>query len=569
MRMKIKTKLILSSTILATVTAVIVIIAFITSNMTEKRFSKIIEEDQKVIYNLTQLETLLTGVSNDERGYLLTGDSTFADSLKSKQESVVKLMAETKGLMTAEEDQKVFNEIEAGYVVYSEAIAEVLNKLGYDTGFYKAVPFRVYEAAFNKEREVRKSFSELIAKFTVHKNETLAKQADQIAASSRFQNLIIMLIGAAAVVYFAIQGYLLTRSIRPLNQMSSQLLKIAEGGGDLVTRLHITTKDEIRDVANAYNKLVDGFRELVVQVQDTAGKVGIAASTLHSTTEEIRQASHQTSGIMEELAAGVENQLQDTEETTATVTDMAEGMKHIALAAQDVSGLAAAANKLAAEGEQALVHTLTQMEGIRTSVDQSAQSVRALGEKASNIGAMGQIIIEIAEQTSLLALNASIEAARAGEHGRGFAVVAAEVRNLADQASNSSVEIRQFVHELQQDIVNLAGVMEQGTREVTEGMNVAQGAERAFKEIEQSVGELNGQIQSVTAATEQMNSGAGELVHAIRRIQEVTETTAGGTQSVSAATEEQLASMEEITNSVEDLNVMSGKLRQLMSGFRV
>lgn len=244
-------------------------------------------------------------------------------------------------------------------------------------------------------------------------------------------------------------------------------------------------------------------------------------------------------------------------------------MKHIALAAQDVSGLAATANKLAADGEQALVHTLTQMEGIRTSVDQSAQSVRALGEKASNIGAMGQIIIEIAEQTSLLALNASIEAARAGEHGRGFAVVAAEVRNLADQASNSSVEIRQFVHELQQDIVNLAGVMEQGTREVTEGMNVAQGAERAFKEIEQSVGELNGQIQSVTAATEQMNSGAGQLVHAIRRIQEVTESTAGGTQSVSAATEEQLASMEEITNSVEDLNVMSGKLRQLMSGFKV
>ena len=153
---------------------------------------------------------------------------------------------------------------------------------------------------------------------------------------------------------------------------------------------------------------------------------------------------------MEELAAGVENQLQDTEETTATVTDMAEGMKHIAHAAQDVFGLAATTNQLAAEGEQALIHTLAQMEGIRTSVDQSAQSVRALGEKASSIGAMGQIIIEIAEQTSLLALNASIEAARARglrHEGQGF--------------------------ELQQDIVDLAGVMEQGTREVTEGMNVS------------------------------------------------------------------------------------------------
>lgn len=569
MRMKIKTKLILSSTILATVTAVIVIIAFITSNMTEKRFSKIIEEDQKVIYNLTQLETLLTGISNDERGYLLTGDSTFVDSLKSRQESVSKVMKETKVLMTTEEDVKVFNQIETGYVIYTEAVTQVLNKLGYDTGFYKAVPFRVYEAAFNQEREIRKSFSTLIAEFTINKNEALAKQADEIASNSELQNMMIMLIGMAAVVYFAIQGYLLTRSIRPLNQMSDQLLRIADGGGDLVTRLNITTKDEIRAVADAYNKLVEGFRALVVQVQDTAGQVGTAASTLHSTTEEIRQASQQTSGIMEELAAGVENQLQDTEETTATVTDMAEGMKHITLAAKDVSGLAATANKLASEGEQAIIHTLNQMEGIRTSVDQSAQSVRALGEKASNIGAMGQIIIEIAEQTSLLALNASIEAARAGEHGRGFAVVAAEVRKLADQASNSSVEIRQFVHELQQDIYDLAGVMEQGTREVTEGMSVAQGAERAFKDIEQSVVELNEQIQGVTVATEQMNSGADDLVHAIRRIQEVTETTAGGTQSVSAATEEQLASMEEITNSVEDLNVMSGKLRQLMSGFKV
>ncbi|MEJ9216995.1 methyl-accepting chemotaxis protein [Paenibacillus glucanolyticus] len=567
--MKIKTKLILSSTILATVTAVIVIIAFITSNMTEKRFSKIIEEDQKVIYNLTQLETLLIGISNDERGYLLTGDSTFVDSLKSRQESVSKLMKETKVLMTTEEDVKVFNQIETGYVIYTEAVTQVLNKLGYDTGFYKAVPFRVYEAAFNQEREIRNSFSTLIAEFTINKNEALAKQADEIASNSELQNMMIMLIGVAAVVYFAIQGYLLTRSIRPLNQMSDQLLRIADGGGDLVTRLNITTKDEIRAVADAYNKLVEGFRALVVQVQDTAGQVGTAASTLHSTTEEIRQASQQTSGIMEELAAGVENQLQDTEETTATVTDMAEGMKHITLAAKDVSGLAATANKLASEGEQAIIHTLNQMEGIRTSVDQSAQSVRALGEKASNIGAMGQIIIEIAEQTSLLALNASIEAARAGEHGRGFAVVAAEVRKLADQASNSSVEIRQFVHELQQDIYDLAGVMEQGTREVTEGMSVAQGAERAFKDIEQSVVELNEQIQGVTVATEQMNSGADDLVHAIRRIQEVTETTAGGTQSVSAATEEQLASMEEITNSVEDLNVMSGKLRQLMSGFKV
>lgn len=166
-------------------------------------------------------------------------------------------------------------------------------------------------------------------------------------------------------------------------------------------------------------------------------------------------------------------------------------------------------------------------------------------------------------------MNASIEAARAGEHGRGFAVVASEVRKLAEQASNSSIEIKQFVQELQQDIYELANVMENGTHKVTEGMSVAQGAERAFKDIEQSIVQLNEQIYGVTAATDEMNYGVEELVQAIRRIQEVTETTAGGTQSVSAATEEQLASMEEISMSVEELNEMSGRLRQLMSGFKV
>ncbi len=568
-RMKIKTKLILSSTILAAVTAVIIVIAFISTNSTERKFSQIIDVDQKIIYNLTQLEYLLTGISNDERGYLLTGDDEYVNSLKSKQQSIAALMEETKGLMTSAEDKKVIEGIEAGFADYTGAVTEVLNKLGYDSGFYKAVPFRIYEEAFNRERELRKSFETLVTDFTASKNAALVKQANRIAEASRFQNNVILLIGLAAIAYFAVQGYLLTRSIQPLNRMKDQLLKIAEGGGDLVTRLHITTKDEIRDVADAYNKLVQGFRDMVVKIQDTAGQVGASASLLHTTTEEIRQATHQTSSIMEQVAAGVESQLQDTEETTTTVTDMAEGMKHIAMTAQEVSGLASTANRLAADGEQAIVQTLNQMKGIRTSVDQSAQSVRHLGERASSIGVMGQVIIEIAEQTSLLAMNASIEAARAGEHGRGFAVVAAEVRKLADQASNSSIEIRQFVQQLQQDIYELANVMERSTREVSEGMDVAQGAERAFKDIERAIEELNGQMYGVTVATEEMNAGAEELVHTIRRIQDVTETTAAGTQSVSAATEEQLASMEEIAGSVEDLSSMSKQLTELMSGFKV
>ncbi|MUG66265.1 HAMP domain-containing protein [Paenibacillus campinasensis] len=567
--MKIRTKMVISSSLLTLATAVIVFIAFVSSYSTEQNFNEIIDVDEQIIYNLTQIEKNLEGIANNERGFLLTGDFAYTEDLNVKRSEINSLLTSTRELMSEESDLEMLSEIESGFEEYEQAVMTVLNKLGYDTGFYKAVPFRVYEESYKQEQSIRSAFASLIANFTEEKNQELNQRINQTMSSSSWNRSAMLLFGVIAVGYYIVQAYLLIRSIRPLNTMKDQLLKIAEGGGDLVTRLNITTKDEIRDIADAYNKLVEGFRNIVMQVQQTAEKVGESAAQLKSSTVEIRQASQQTAGIMEELAAGVENQLADTEQTTTTATDMSEGMKYIAETAKDVSSLASRTNQLASDGEQAILQTLNQMDDIRSSVDESAQSVRSLGEKATNISSIGQIIIEIAEQTSLLAMNASIEAARAGEHGRGFAVVASEVRKLAEQASNSSIEIKQFVQELQQDIYELANVMENGTHKVTEGMSVAQGAERAFKDIEQSIVQLNEQIYGVTAATDEMNYGVEELVQAIRRIQEVTETTAGGTQSVSAATEEQLASMEEISMSVEELNEMSGRLRQLMSGFKV
>ncbi|UNK16783.1 methyl-accepting chemotaxis protein [Paenibacillus sp. N3/727] len=566
--MKIRTKLIISSTVVTTVIACMIISAFISSKATERKFTSIIELDQQIVYNLNEMQLYFAGIANDERGFLLSGDQLFIDDLRKKQDSFVQLLEETKKMASSEPAElKRFHQISMGYSIYNDAVEEVLIKAG--LGQKKLNPFIDYKEAFGLEREIRKSFEPMIKEFTEEKDKEMAERQDAISKQANIQNGIVLVVGIAVVVYNALQSFFLVRSISPLSRMREQLLKIAEGGGDLITKVSIQTKDEIGEVAGAYNKLNEGFREIVLQVQDAASQVAESTVMLKSSSEEIRQATQHTSGIMEELAAGVENQLQDTEATSAVVYEMADGMKQIAVTAQVTAELSSKTNQLAGEGEQAIIHTMQQMENIRSSVSQSTEAVKALGQKAASIGAMGDMIKDVATQTSLLSLNASIEAARAGEHGRGFAVVASEVKKLAEQSSASSEEISQFVQQIQRDIMDLTLVMENGLQSVMEGMNVAKGAEEAFQNIEQSIGELNDQIAGVSAATEQMNYGADGIVKSVRRISEITVTTAGGTQSVSAATEEQLASMEEITNSIQTLNELSNHLQQLMSGFKV
>ncbi|MGM1045366.1 MAG: methyl-accepting chemotaxis protein [Bacillota bacterium] len=566
--MKIRTKLIISSTVVTTVITCMIISAFISSKATERKFTSIIELDQQIVYNLNEMQLYFAGIANDERGFLLSGDQLFIDDLRKKQDSFVQLLEETKKMSASEPAElKRFHQISMGYSIYNDAVEEVLIKAG--LGQKKLNPFSNYKEAFGLEREIRKSFEPVIKEFTEEKDKEMAERQDAISKQANIQNGIILVVGIAVVVYNALQSFFLVRSISPLSRMREQLLKIAEGGGDLITQVSIQTKDEIGEVAGAYNKLNEGFREIVLQVQDAASQVADSTVMLKSSSEEIRQATQHTSGIMEELAAGVENQLQDTEATSAVVYEMAGGMKQIAETAQATAELSRKTNELAGEGEQAIIHTMQQMENIRSSVSQSTEAVKELGQKAASIGAMGDMIKDVAAQTSLLSLNASIEAARAGEHGRGFAVVASEVKKLAEQTTASSEEISQFVQQIQRDIMDLTLVMENGLHSVMEGMNVARGAEDAFQNIEQSIGELNDQINSVSAATEQLNYGAEGIVKSVRRISEITVTTAGGTQSVSAATEEQLASMEEITNSIQTLNELSNHLQQLMSGFKV
>ncbi|MFK4434883.1 methyl-accepting chemotaxis protein [Paenibacillus sp. RC73] len=571
MNLTIKAKMILSALLIPGVIAAMLLTNYILSVQNENKYKDIVNREETIVYNSKSLQFLLNGISNDERGYLLTRDEQYGKGIESKQSEIVKLLQQTEALLdlNAGDTKKTMDDLKMGINSYFNYVHGLLNTAGYRSTIDTFPPFSDLLDIYENERVLRKQLDVKMMAFVKSQEDMVAAKVQEAHQTMTNTIWITSILGCLIIIYSIAQSIILIRSIRPLYHMNEQLLEMSAGGGDLRSQLDITTKDEIGMIASSYNKLIAGFRNIIVDAQDTARTLSVTAERVSLSTEEMNQANRHTSGVMEELATGMEHQVDDITQTTDAVKELAHGLEHIAVTSQQVYKLSDTAAKDAEAGEQSIGQAMRQMEKVSESVDSSARAVRLLSEQAEQIGMIGSVITGIAKQTGMLALNASIEAARAGEQGKGFAVVASEVRRLSDQVSVSAAEITQFVHHIQDHVGNVASTMQAGTVEVQSGVKIMESAETAFRQIGSSIQQVSEQIHSVNRSVEQMSTGSGQMVGAVERIREVAEQSAGGTQSISAAAEEQLASMEDIASSIHTLAEMSKLLNARVGGFKV
>jgi twitching motility protein PilJ len=338
---------------------------------------------------------------------------------------------------------------------------------------------------------------------------------------------------------------LMLQSQQERDSMQASIMKLLEevtdvAEGDLTLEAEVT-EDATGVIADSFNYMIQQLRGVVARVQETTLQVSASANEVQSTAEHLAQGSTvQATQIVESSAA--------IDEMTESIQQVSE---HAALSAT----VAEQALANARQGTAAVQNTIQGMSRIRAQVQETAKRIKRLGERSQEIGAIVQLIGDIAERTSILALNASIQAARAGEAGRAFVVVAEEVERLAERASNATRQIASLVNTIQSETHEAVIAMEGSTCEVVQGSQLADQAGQALSEIESVSERLADLIQSISHASKQQARSSESLSKAMSEIAAVTQRTAAGTKQA--------------TGSINHLAGLADELRHSVSTFKL
>ncbi|MES1196681.1 MAG: methyl-accepting chemotaxis protein, partial [Steroidobacter sp.] len=188
-------------------------------------------------------------------------------------------------------------------------------------------------------------------------------------------------------------------------------------------------------------------------------------------------------------------------------------------------------------------------------IQETSKRIKRLGESSQEIGNIVELINDLAEQTNILALNASIQASMAGEAGRGFAVVADEVQRLAERAGQATRQIEGLVRTIQADTNEAVVSMERSTTDVVSGAMLAENAGAALQEIEQVSNQIASLVHNISSSARHQAQSAQNISRNMQVLREISAQTADN----SAAT----------SNSISKLAQLSGSLRKSVAGFRL
>lgn len=352
------------------------------------------------------------------------------------------------------------------------------------------------------------------------------------------QALAMVIVVVLCIVGFNFYSHRLFGS---LSTVSKALARIAEGGGDLTQRIHVTSGDEVGELASNFNRFVETMQTLIID--------------LRSQIELLREQAHVADSRSEKTAHLLSEQQQDVTSVATAIEEMATATDEIARHAQETLESVNQSNELTANGFELVQKNQNSINQLVTSVNNAADVIGELHGHAQNINGILSAIQGIAEQTNLLALNAAIEAARAGEQGRGFAVVADEVRTLSQRTHGSTEEIQNTITILLETTDKVVNIMSQSSQLANSSVDDASEASESLQQIKGSVQRISDMNSQIATAGEEQSHVTSEITENATRIKDLTD------QLAETAEESRAGS--------QDLDRQAGNLAEKIALFKV
>lgn len=372
---------------------------------------------------------------------------------------------------------------------------------------------------------------------------------------------LILLISMVVIYIFTF--YL----IKPLKELTKKVSLV--GNGDLSITLETNRKDEIGILTNAFQQMIGNLKQIIEDIHTNSMKLVNASNQLLLNTNEVKVGEQQIAVTMLELSDGADSQANSTNEVSLVVKDFTVNIQEASYKGDELSIASNRVIEATSSGYQLMNASEEQMDVIYQGVMESIEKVKGLDQRSNDITKLIQVIQDIAEQTNLLALNAAIEAARAGEHGRGFSVVAAEVRKLAEQVSNSILDIVHIVEGVQKESKETVTALQGSYHQVIEGKNKIQTTKERFNDIDQAVLGMQTQIKNISENLHMIVGKSGDIQYSLEQISAIAEESSAGIGQTSATVQQTAGVMNEIVIDSELVAQLAEKLDHSVDHFRL
>lgn len=536
---------------------------------------KEVENSHEMLSELHDVHATFFEMNLNGRHFLLTGEEGYLDVLKRARTELGQKLAQVRKMATNPTIQDKLSTMTALVTDATKELDAAVD-LRRQKGLDAAVQAIRLARTHNVLEEVTKLHDSTEAeelKFLQEKEkESSRRAATAIKTIVWGIPAIIILLGAV--------GLLITRHIaKPLETMSQAAERLALGDVSLDFSAY-QRRDEVGQLAHNFDRMIHYQKEmaeiahkmsqgdLAVTFTPRSDKdlLGQSMATMIANTRQhlegitagigaLTAAASEIMATATQIASGATQTASAVSETTATIEELRQTIHLSSQKAREVSEYANQTATVSQDGKKAVETTINGMHRIRQQMDSIADSIVKLSEQNQAIGAIITAVNDMADQSNLLAVNASIEAAKAGEQGKGFAVVAQEVRNLAEQSKQATAQVRLILNDIQKAITTAVMATEQGGKVVEMGVNQSSEAGNSIGQLAEAVSSSAQASLQIVAATNEQLIGMDQVAQAM--------------ESIKQASDQNVMGIRQVETAIHELNGLGRNLQGMVQHYRI